>query len=537
MAIINLEQAGWKRVCPLSESHLADIKRVLNFANYENVESQEFLLCKPLISEDAQPRKLIYISNVLDENNYSEWNKIINSQIYFSKGSGIKHHQTYVSDPENFVKKFEEKEGVESFKALTTLLTVAHPTEILEYLQKFAVPSFFEKYQKGKIYFIRYDDILVTMNSVARVLSDVDIFGVDIFRENLVPRSMRRVHHTGLDTFVDTTLKSILGGFFPNIYGVAISRIGGYILLLFDNPFKFEPDKPEWDYFKESGIFDDIKGKLNFEQLINLVRKKEVDFETAYNRYVHHKDFSVDNMDSLIKWLISCLNDYYLKLLDFCNFSNEANFIDFTFHRKVYLTLERIFLEINNVIFEFDNYLKKILYFDLHDKISNLMVTSSQDRPKIFKRLLRLSHFNGKISKILQNLPVPFNSYLIEYGEGIYNAIIESSVNHIWDKSRKTDKGVQLREIDSENQNKWIGKKYKDTRTKISDEEYSVNLLHEFRNTLHGYVLNNFYFEKYLAIHEGQVSDYLPDLSLIWLFVMLDNINNVLVSELIKTDY
>ena len=270
-------------------------------------------------------------------------------------------------------------------------------------------------------------------------------------------------------------------------------------------------------------------------RLGKLKKIREIDYEVAYARYSHKLRFSVKEISQLIGWAIQQLNDFYLKILDFCSFCNKKSFIDFTVHRKIFLTLERIFIEINNIIFSTDSYTRKILYFDLHDKISNLMVTSSLNREEIFRRLLRLGHFKRKISKFLENLPQPFSSYMINYGNEIYNALNRSSVEYIWDKTRKTKKGIQLREIDSESENEWIGRKYKDSRTKIPEEEYTINLIHEFRNTLHGYILHNYKFEKYLAIHEGIISDYLPDLSLLWLFVILNDINKVLNSDIVKT--
>lgn len=539
MNIITLEQAGWKKVCPISELHIKDIERVLNGASYETVKTDEFLLCKPLISENSPPRKLILISNSLDKNNFKEWNKIISSQNYFYSNPYIKLHKPYIGDPENFSKRFLERDEFESFRALSELIFFSEPSQLSSVLQKYAIPSFFEKHPNGKVYFIRCDDMLATMNSAVRVLSDADIFGIDIFKKSKniareIPRSMRQAHQAGLEAFIETTLKSMLC-FFPYIYGYVVSRIGGYIIILLEKPIKFKPEKSTLEHFEEGGIFDDIEKRNSLEQLLELARKKEADYNLIFKRFIHEQEFSTKETNKLIEWTVEHLNDFYIKILDLCKFHNTDNYIDFALHRKKYLSLERIFLEINKITFQKNSYLRKILYFDLHDKISSLMITRSRNRETIFKRLLRLSYFNGKIKNILQCLPEPFDSYFTRYGEMIYKSLIDCSYRFIWDKERKSNKGILLREI--ADNNKWLGKKYKNSRTKISVEDYCVNLLHEFRNTLHGYNLRNFKFEKYLAIHEGLISDYLPDLSLIWLFVMLYDINGVLNSEITKTDY
>jgi len=115
------------------------------------------------------------------------------------------------------------KEGFESFRALEKLAFWPRPSKIFSVLYKYIVPSFIDKFPEGKIYFVKYDDLLAKMNAVARILSDVDIFGVDLLKKNkssrkTVPRSMRGVHHAGIDAFIENTLMSVLLGFFPYIW-------------------------------------------------------------------------------------------------------------------------------------------------------------------------------------------------------------------------------------------------------------------------------------------------------------------------------
>jgi len=70
MNIISLEQAGWKRICPKSAAFVEDIKRVLNDSGYNTVESDDSLLCQPLVSVGSPIKKIIDISGTLDKQNY-----------------------------------------------------------------------------------------------------------------------------------------------------------------------------------------------------------------------------------------------------------------------------------------------------------------------------------------------------------------------------------------------------------------------------------------------------------------------------------
>lgn len=539
MTLLNLEEAGWKRICPNEYEYLPNIKRVLSYGGYRTIESEHYVLLEPLSSSLSPRKKLVSIRGSLDKSNFSRWRDIIASQNQFSSRFARKFHNVDIEDPENFSKSFLDNSGIKSFRALSSLVTVSSPGKILGILAKYAIPAFFDKYPNGRVYFIRQDEMLLNMNAVARTMSDADIFGFEIFKkagdkERDIPRSMRQAHKSGFDNFIDCTLGSVLWGFFPYIYGIVASRIGGNIVFLFDKPFRTKPQKSTSEFFAEGGIFEGLEGNLSIEDLFEQVKKGQVNYTASYHKYVHETEFPPDVIGSLIEWSVVKLDYFYTYILDFCNFCNKNSFIDYALHRKIYLTLERIFIEIHKILLSVDSFGRKILYFDLHDKISSLMTTSSIDREEVFKRLLRASHYNKTIRQYLDKMPSPFNSYMANYGQAIYNAIMDTCIKEIWDERRKSKKGIITREIDLPNKDSWIGMKYKDGRTKISGEDYAINLIHEYRNTLHGYNLRDYKFEKYLALHEGSISDYLPDLSLVWLFCLLENIEDVLKSKFLR---
>ena len=65
-------------------------------------------------------------------------------------------------------------------------------------------------------------------------------------------------------------------------------------------------------------------------------------------------------------------------------------------------------------------------------------------------------------------------------------------------------------------------------------EDFAVNFLHEIRNSLHGYQLQGGGFEEFLLMHSGDVPDSIADLSLIWYFLLLADIQGLISGEWTK---
>jgi hypothetical protein len=67
----------------------------------------------------------------------------------------------------------------------------------------------------------------------------------------------------------------------------------------------------------------------------------------------------------------------------------------------------------------------------------------------------------------------------------------------------------------------YISQKMSDKTDLYVPEDFAVHVLHELRNSLHGYQLHDEGFEEFLLMHSGEVPNSLPDLALIWYFLLL----------------
>ena len=64
---------------------------------------------------------------------------------------------------------------------------------------------------------------------------------------------------------------------------------------------------------------------------------------------------------------------------------------------------------------------------------------------------------------------------------------------------------------------------YVDQAPRLSFEEFTAELIHGIRNSLHGYRMMGRTYERFLAIHSGEVSNRLPDLGTVFLFAFLSD--------------
>jgi hypothetical protein len=91
-------------------------------------------------------------------------------------------------------------------------------------------------------------------------------------------------------------------------------------------------------------------------------------------------------------------------------------------------------------------------------------------------------------------------------------------------------KAVRVRERNKTTEGH-ITQKMRDRSDAYMREDFVTNLLHEIRNSLHGYQLQGGGFEEFLLMHLGKVPDSLPDLALIWYFLILADIQGLVSGE------
>src|SRR5262249_49943580 len=116
----------------------------------------------------------------------------------------------------------------------------------------------------------------------------------------------------------------------------------------------------------------------------------------------------------------------------------------------------------------------------------------------------------------------PFDTKLSLLGDDLFQDLLSGCMNSIWAKNRVSPKGIRTRKTRSQINNGYIGQNMKDrSEGEYVAEDFASNFLHEMRNSSHGYHLHGGAFEEFLVMHYGQVPDSLPDLALIWYFLLL----------------
>lgn len=99
---------------------------------------------------------------------------------------------------------------------------------------------------------------------------------------------------------------------------------------------------------------------------------------------------------------------------------------------------------------------------------------------------------------------------------------------------RVSPKGVRVREL-TEQRGDWITQKMREhDEGPYTREDFAANLLHEIRNSFHGYLLHGGGFEKFMLMHSGDIPDTLPDLAIVWFFLLLADIEGLLNRDWVR---
>ena len=99
-------------------------------------------------------------------------------------------------------------------------------------------------------------------------------------------------------------------------------------------------------------------------------------------RFRHVTYWRSDDINDLVRWVVSRINALYLALINPSYFLKDDLVIDYIKQRQYYLTINRIVSETITVNTELDSYLRKLLFFDILDKYANL----SADKVDLRKR-------------------------------------------------------------------------------------------------------------------------------------------------------
>ena len=195
--------------------------------------------------------------------------------------------------------------------------------------------------------------------------------------------------------------------------------------------------------------------------------------------------------------------------------------IDFIKQRQFYLTIDRIVSETTVVNTEQDTYVRKQLFFDILDKYATLSAKKVDfgKRERTYLRLLKKSHFKGRLEPLIARMPSRFRIYIVARAEEIYDRTVQQAVEGVWSKDRldQDRKLIQLKRFDK------ASGKYVDRDPRNTFEDFTAELVHGIRNSLHGYRMMGHTYECLLAFHSCEVSNVLPDLATVYLFALLSD--------------
>ena len=114
-------------------------------------------------------------------------------------------------------------------------------------------------------------------------------------------------------------------------------------------------------------------------------------------------------------------------------------------------------------------------------------------------------------------MPKRLHTYLVKTAEQIYDRTMRQATDGFWCKSRvdESRRLIKLRKFDT-NLGLFVDRAHRD-----SFEDFTAELLHGIRNTLHGYRMMDHAYESLVSGHSCEVSDVLPDLATVFLFSLL----------------
>jgi hypothetical protein len=518
LSILTLEDAGWKKLCPKDAPAALGVVAVCRSAGYNIVESgKDFLI------EARHFNGLYSLHATYTKENFEP------SAAEFDLGKlpPIPKLGTAVSvqDPARFIERFLEgpNDSMQALRALRGLVTLTDYPSFPRLMARQAIPAFLEKYSEGRIHIIALADLLSRLHAQVRILAPHEVFDIQEIRPlgPFVGRMMSEAHATLAEDFGVNALEMVLHFMFPNCYGFLCPRLNCEVVFQLPKPVESLGRFPReiLDFARWGSVFDQ---KTPAPELLKYVEGKPHDRGSLLSRWVCPKVFGPNEISALLCWTIKRVDHLYSYLFDIAAHSDpETGYSSALLLKKRHMTIERLLIEANLIVSERDSYIRKTLFFNLHDKVASLMIEpgDQKERNKVFNRLLKKNHYAKRLSKIFQSLPEPFLTFIRNSGEQFYNQIFENLMNDIWLTSRKRKATVLGRqEVSSSN---YGPARFEDEE--VDEETFGARYLHAARNTLHSYFLASSGFERYMGLSKGSVPDLLPELAWVFMFMMLED--------------
>ncbi len=427
--------------------------------------------------------------------------------------------QVFPCDIDFHKKAIEETRGYKKLLWIKSLLFRVRYSDYVQLLREVAVPAFLAAYPKGRIHIIQIDEGLVDL------LQSIDLTGISgVYSIPEIRQSVRQSIIAGqgseLGSLGSNVLQAVLSGFYPNVYGIVAERFS--FLLVFQcypvlkiHKYKRDTMPSLPDALRSKSILEPNLALQNITNGQNLRTKLE---DTRLRHMTRWRD---EDVNDLVKWTVERVNALYLSLINPSLFLKDDEAIDFIKQRQFYLTIDRIVSETITVNTEQDTYVRKQLFFDILDKYATLSAkkVDLKKRERTYLRLLKKSHFQDRLEPLIAHMPSRFRTYIVARAEEIYDRTVQQAVEGVWSEDRldQDRELIQLKRFDK-TKSKYIEREHLDTF-----ENFTAELIHGIRNSLHGYRMMNKTYECLLSIHSCEVSNVLPDLATVYLFVLLSD--------------
>lgn len=361
----------------------------------------------------------------------------------------------------------QRQKHVKLVKAAEELAHVPLRNHFSDYLYEFYAPFFFKTFPNGRIVFFPFDrhaarHIDSTLYSVSRryKVSFEPLFG-----------QSQGMALDFLDTVGVTGLRLPLIPRFPFLQGYDTYTENGVFYFLIDTPINIlhsdNISLREKLFFDTGGFFSDHRAEP---------------FHSDHSAWLGRPLDSVQQLDYL-RWYVSTMNN----LVDFVSAIQDPKVITLTS-----FTIGRICLDTHLLQIIDNPYLRKSLFFNLLDKYANLVVftrygnnaTQSMEFD-VWNRLLSYIEFGSRLKPILKNTPQYLE--LIPQSEYFLKDMIRFM---LWSKYGKMVK----------------------PKSRLAE---AMMYLRNYRNSLHGYLLNTEAKRESFLTHNGEIPNYLPDYSFV----------------------
>ena len=484
---------------------------------YEFREDNTGIWVKLKDSVQQQQQRVFVHSGVIKTSNMHDAEIFSTLDDYWWKTE--KTLQIFPYDIDFYKKAIEETRGYKKLLWIKSLLFRVRYSDYLQLLREVAVPAFLAAYPKGRIHIIRIDEGLMDL------LQSIDLTGISgVYSIPEIGQSVRQSIIAGqgseLGSLGSNVLKAVLSGFHPNVYGIVAERFSFLLIFQCYPVLKIHKHKRE----TMPSLPDALRSKRILEPnlaLQNITSEQDLRTELEDTRLRHVTRWRGEDINELVKWAVERVNALYLSLINPNLFLKDDGTIDFIKQRQFYLTIDRIVSETITVNTEQDTYVRKHLFFDILDKYAALSTkkVDLKKRQRTYLRLLKKSHFKGRLEPLMARMPSRFQTYIVARAEEIYDRTVQQAVEGVWSKDRLDldRKLIQLKRFDKDSG------KYVDRDPRNTFEDFTAELVHGIRNSLHGYRMMSHTYERLLAIHSCEVSNVLPDLATVYLFAFLSD--------------